>query len=180
MVEYLKIVFFFPLIFVFIDNSLAEPSCVTRNQIDNADWKNDVLDADRAVFLLEMELFNSLIKVDKCLDEISRQSNPDTHLPNSVSDNQPPNTSNLPQATKNRPAVDGKSKSASDERDEEYEIANRKRSNTSNNGKVLQPDAETTETLELVLLEAIQNETDPSKREALKARYKQMFGKDSG
>lgn len=154
-------------VILFSQYSLSSTDCIPRNQIGNADWKNKVLSAEDSIYLLEMELANSISAVTECLDQSSTQDYTASEGED-ISDNggDGDDTAGASIATTESPVYETSPNSRSSVTDVTH-------TDLESNSDVVVED-----NLEQVMREAILTESDVTRRKALKERYRQLFGKE--
>ena len=158
------------LIALLSQGSTSANPCKDIATLGNAEWQDDVLSTNEEIFILEMEFANTLHRIGECADRISSErANTVSHAQSAANQQ----TNSVSKALAKPTDNDSENQVGDPRRNNSYSEQTDNDSYSEQAGNVTYAD-----NLEIVLLEAIQNETDANRRKALIERYKQLFGSD--
>ena len=174
-----------------VAESLAANGCDIAGQSSPGDWRADVSSSEKAEYLLDMELAASFMNVEACLTSAAQQSqqeNASTEVAFiDASDSQDEALASPAEVASSgvepSPAVEGDNVmiptgNGTTKADLERDLVQRNNTvqdDPSESGDL--PAAE--DRLAAILIEAIRSESDPARRNALKERYKQLYGENA-
>tara|TARA_B110000503_G_scaffold100399_1_gene150247 strand:+ start:11084 stop:11665 length:582 start_codon:yes stop_codon:yes gene_type:complete len=174
-----------------VAESLAANGCDIAGQSSPGDWRADVSSSEKAEYLLDMELAASFMNVEACLTSAAQQSqqeNASTEVafidasdsqdealasPAEVASSGVEPSSAVESDNVMIPTGNGTTKA-----DLERDLV--QRNNTVQDDPSESGDLPASEDrLAAILIEAIRSESDPARRNALKERYKQLYGENA-